>query len=713
MRPMPGVRVTLVSREIHTPYSGMLPGYIAGHYGYDDIHIDLGPLAMAAGARLVADEAMNLDLRTGRVEFERHPALRFDVLSLNCGAAPGFGSVAGAAAAGRAIPVKPIGRFLPRWHALLASLRARSPNAAAVHVVIVGGGAGGVELALAAQRALIAISPLVRVTLVSAGSRLLDGHAAGVQSRFEKLLPARGIEVLTDFEVAAVDADGVTDRLGRQVRGDFLLWVTGVEAPRWLGGTGLALDSNGFVAVDRTLRSTSDARVFAAGDVASMVDQPRPKSGVFAVRQGPGLAENLRRALLGEPLRAFRAQRRVLALITEGGRSATASRGRLCAHGDWVWRWKDSIDRRFMERFANLPAMTNAAPDVPEAFAADVPDQMRCGGCGAKLGADLLTGVLGQLDFERDSRLAIGIGDDAAVFDVSDRQIVLTADSLRTMLDDPYEFGRIATRHALNDVHAMGCAPVTALALVTIPLMGRAQMEEELLHVMRGATDVLRDEGVSLAGGHSSEGLELALGFAIIGDVEAAPLRKQGLALGDALILTRPIGSGVLFAARARGLARTRWIRHAIEKMDTSNAAAARLLREYGARACTDVTGFGLLGHLGEMLRASDIGADVYVASVPLYEGALEMMNAGVASSLQPNNESALRDFTIDGCDADSSDVRLLVDPQTAGGLLAGIPASRAEACVAALHAAGYPDATIIGRVIAAGYRRGVLRGVR
>ncbi len=707
MRPLPGVRITLIAREIHTPYSGMLPGYVAGYYRYDDIHIDLGPLALAAGARLIAQEAVGIDLAAQRVEFEHHPALRFDVLSLNCGAAPGFGSLEPTAAM---IPVKPIGRFLPRWHALLDSLRARSPGEAPARIVIVGGGAGGVELALAVRHALVAISSGARVTLVGAAAQLLEGHSSRVQHRFAALLTAQDIDVVTDFEVTDIDAVAVSDRRGRRVSGDAFLWATGVAAPQWLRGTGLALDPAGFVAVDQTLRSVSNAQVFAAGDVAAMLDQPRAKSGVYAVRQAPVLAENLRRALLGEPLRSFRAQRRVLALISEGRRSATASRGRLTAHGEWVWRWKDWIDRRFMRRFSNLPAMMAVGSEVADAFAADLPQPMRCGGCGAKLGADLLGNVLRQLQPKQDPRLAIGIGDDAALFDVPGGQIVLSADSLRTMLDDPYEFGRIAARHALNDIHAMGCTPVTALALASVPLMGRAQMEQELLHLMCGATEVLREEDVSLAGGHSSEGNELALGFAIVGDVAATAMRKQGLTIGDALVITRPIGSGVLFAAQARGLARTRWIRAAIETMDSSNAPAARILRQHDTGACTDITGFGLVGHLGEMLRASEVAADVNVSAVPLYEGALQMMHAGVASSLQTNNESALRDFVLDGCVADATRIRLLADPQTAGGLLAGLPVARAEACVSALRAAGYREAAIIGQVVAKGAHRGTLR---
>jgi selenide,water dikinase len=705
MRPLPGVRITMVSREAHTPYSGMLPGYIAGHYTYDDVHIDLGPLTLAAGARLIVEEVTRLDLGHAQVEFAQHPPLRFDLVSLNCGAAPGFGSLPVSAAAA-AIPVKPIGRFLPRWQALVTSLQQRAD--APEHIVIVGGGAGGVELTLAVHHALAVIPVGVQLTLVTAGALLLEGHNRRVQARFEKLLHARGIRVVTGFDVAQIDRNGVTDTAGRHIPAEFVLWVTGVAAPPWLRSSGLALE-DGFVVVDRSLRSVSDARVFAAGDVAAMIDQPRAKAGVFAVRQGPVLAENLRRQLLAQPLRRYRAQQRVLALISEGTRSATASRGPWFAYGAAMWRWKDRIDRRFMAMYQQVQPMASPAPRVAAEFAHDVPDPMRCGGCGAKLGADVLARIFKRLDVPAHPRVPVGIGDDAAVFDTAARQVVLTADSLRNMLDDPYEFGRIGARHALNDVHAMGAVPVTALALVTIPLMGAAQMEEELFLVMRGALDVFGEEGVALAGGHSSEGLEMSLGFAVIGDVLAPPLRKDRLTPGDALVLTRPLGSGVLLAATARGVARTRWLRSALGVMDTSNRDAARLLREFGARACTDVTGFGLIGHLSEMLRASMVGAEVNARAVPFYQGALELMEAGVASSLQPNNEQALQDFVIEGSDRRAARVRLLVDPQTAGGLLAGVPADRAEACVATLRRSGYPDANVIGAVLAAGDLRGVI----
>ncbi len=677
----------------------MLPGYIAGHYSYDDAHIDLGPLSLAASARLITRAAVHLDLVNARVELDGHPPLRFDVLSLNCGAAPGFEL---SDVPTSAVPVKPIGAFLPRWDDLLKNLRARPPNALPPRIVIVGGGAGGVELALSVHHALVTLAPSVHISLVTAGDALLDGHNARVRRRLTQLLHARRIEVLTGFRVTRADSHGASDDQGRFVAADLMLWVTAVAAPQWLADSGLTLDEMGFVAVDRTLRSVSDDRVFAAGDVAAMINQPRPKSGVFAVRQGPVLADNLRRRLLGRPLRNYRAQRRVLALISEGTRSATASRGAWSAHGALMWQWKDWIDRRFMERFQRLePMQEPSRPATP--FASELPDAMRCGGCGAKLGADLLARIFDRLAVPVHPRVPVGIGEDAALFNVTGRQVVLTADSLRNMLDDPYEFGRIAARHALNDVFAMGAQPATALALVSVPLMGSAQMEEELYLVMRGALDVFIEEGVALAGGHSSEGLELTVGFVVVGDAPPVPLRKGGLAPGDALILTRPLGSGVLFAGKARGLARTRWLREAIAVMDTSNATAARILREHGARSCTDVTGFGLLGHLAEMLRASGCGAVLRADAVPVYAGVMELLARGVVSSLQPNNERVLQDFSLEGLDTAQPRVRVLMDPQTAGGLLAGVPAQKAAACIDALRRCGYPDAQVVGEIHAAG----------
>lgn len=691
MRPEPGVRLTVIAREVHTPYSGMLPGHVAGRYDRDEMHIDVARLARFAEARLIPSEVTGLDLDSQRVVMRDRPPLRYDVLSLNTGGVPG----AGYAEQDCVTPVKPIGRFLPRWNAVCEELGRRP-----MRLVFVGGGPGSVELALAMRARF---PDTARCTLVTADPELLVEHARKARRRLTALLSARGVEFHTDFFVEAVEEDRVRARDDRALPHDHVFWVTGVEPFAALRDSGLATDSDGFVEVHDTLQSTSHPDVFAAGDTAGMRGSPRPKSGVFAVRQGPTLADNLRRHAVGRPLRRYRAQRRALALIGTADGRAVASRGRWYASGRWVWVWKDWIDRRFMRRFQELPEMEVTPPVLAPGLGADAPDTMRCGGCGAKLGADILERVLRRLPRGRDSDLVQGIGDDAAVVRLDSYTLAMSCDGFRAMVDDPYRFGRIAAHHAMNDLYAMNATPRHALALVTVPLMSDALMEEDLYQVMTGAVRVFHEHGVTLAGGHSAEGAELSVGFAVTGAAPEAPLVKGGLRPGQHLVLTKAIGTGALLAAAMQGRATGRDLVAVLDMMDASSAAAARILAEHGATACTDVTGFGLAGHLSEMTRASEAAARLRLDAVPMVPTAVALMEAGLQSSLQPNNERALDDFVLRSCRPGDARLRMLADPQTAGGLLAGVPAEAASPCVAALRAEGYLDSAVIGEVVAEG----------
>ena len=475
--------------------------------------------------------------------------------------------------------------------------------------------------------------------------------------------------------------------------------VTGVEAPKWLAESGFAVDQNGFIRVDRSLRSASHRNVFAAGDVVDLIDQPRPKSGVFAVREGPVLAENLRRFVLSKRLRQYRAQRRALALIRVGRRSAVASRGVWSMRGRWMGAWKHWIDRRFMRRFKQLPIMTVPEPELAPGLRDDAPAAMRCGGCGAKLGADLLARVLGQLPIQADSDIKQGIGDDAAIVELGSSSIVTSCDSFRAMISDPYRFGRIAAHHAMNDLFAMGAVPRIALAIASVPAMADAMMEDDLLQMMTGAVSVFSSHGVSLVGGHSAEASELSIGFAVTGAAPNEPLLKSGMQVGDHLVLSKPIGTGVLLAGAMQGKTAARDLMTSIEMMDQSNALAAGILRDHGATACTDVTGFGLLGHLGEMMRASDRAVVLDAFAVPVLGGANALMEDGVESSLQQNNEQATKDFVVPEKHVHTPLVRLLADPQTAGGLLASVPRDNSASCNVALAQHGYVRAHVVGMV--------------
>ena len=718
MQPLPGVRLTVICTDTDTPYSGMLPGYIAGHYSFDDVHIDLRRLAEFAGARYVRAEVTGIDRAARTVLCRQRPPVPYDALSINIGSTPRLDTVAGAAA--HVVPVKPIRRFNERWLALLERVR---NHAGTTTLAVVGAGAGGVETMLAMQyrlrNELVALGrdpDELRCHLFSAEAQILPTHNAAVRRAFETTLAARGVVVHRSSEVTQVAAGRLQTRSGATIDADEIVWVTQAGGAAWLRDTGLALDDAGFIRVRDTLQTETDPLVFAAGDCAALIDTPLEKAGVFAVRMGKPLAENLRRSLTRQPLVHYRPQRRWLALISTGDRHAIASRGWLYARGDLIWIWKDWIDRRFMRKFTEL-AMATDAPPATASIPLDEHEQtqaisaiaMRCGGCGAKVGATVLSRALANVHpVERDDVL-IGLHapDDAAVLRVPPgKALVHTVDFFRAFIDDPWVFGRIAANHALGDVFAMGGEAQSATAIATVPPGLERKVEDTVFQMMAGAVSVLNEAGCALVGGHTGEGKELALGFAINGLIDeqlSSVMRKGGMRPGDVLILTKPIGTGTLFAAHAQLKARGRWIDAALASMQVSNRAAVPCLLAHGATACTDLTGFGLLGHLVEMTRPSGVDAELDLDRLPVLEGAAETAAAGVLSSLQPANLRLRRALKNQADALAHPNYPLLFDPQTAGGLLASVPADQADACIAALHALGYPLATRIGRILPQG----------
>ena len=708
MNPIPGVRLTLITRDIHTPYSGMLPGLIAGHYDFDDAHIDLGPLATFANARLYHGEVERIDPDSQQVFVKGRPPVDYDVLSINIGSRPRTDNVPGALE--NALPIKPIDVWLEKWAELQQKLLNTEEY---LNIAVVGGGAGGVEVLLSTQHQLQKVfaendqdPSRLHFELYTAEDDILIGHNKGVRRRFNRVFKERNVSVFTNSPVTQVTKDSLIIN-GETRDVNAVLWTTSAGAPSWPAQSGLATDELGFIQVDEYLRSTSHPNVFAVGDIASM-PSPRPKSGVFDVRQGPVLTENLRRLIGGKALKAYKPQKHFLGLISTGDQHAIASRGAWSFEADWLWKWKDSIDRKFMRMFNELPEM----PEEQVALSG-IADQealkeistlaMRCGGCGAKVGSTVLSRVLNTLDKPSRDDVLIGLDspDDAAVFSVPEgKGMVQSVDYFRSFIDDPYIFGRIAANHALGDLFAMGAQAQSALAIATLPYGRENIIERTLTEVLQGAQKVLHDAGAILAGGHSSEGAEFAFGLTVNGLVDKDQmLRKSGMQPGDALILTKPIGTGTLFAANMRGKAKGRWIDAAIKSMLVSNQAAAEVLYEFGVTACTDVTGFGVLGHLVEMTKASGCDVDLMIDALRLLDGALETVSAGILSSLQPQNLRLRRAITNVEQWNSHSVYPLLFDPQTAGGLLASIPEEKAKSCLESLRAQGYQSAMLVGRV--------------
>ncbi|NND93022.1 MAG: selenide, water dikinase SelD [Granulosicoccus sp.] len=713
MQPLPGVRLTLVSSAVATPYSGMLPGLIAGHYDVDEMHIDLRRLCTWAGIRFVEQTAIALDLATRQVEFEHRPALAFDVLSLDTGSTPDL-SVDGSSE--HVTPVKPVNDFHNRWLQILDRLN--QPHSGPVSVGVVGSGAGGFELVSAIRHRLPV--ELATVHWFLRQDAPLSGRPVRVGTLALAAAKRAGINVITRFDVNRVEAGRLIATDGREFELDEILWCTAATGPPWPEAAGLATDSRGFVASNAYLQSISHDFVFAVGDIGTQLETPSAKAGVFAVRQAPYLYENIRRYLLGEPLKRYRPQADFLSLMATGGKRAIASRGPLVIEADWVWRWKDRIDQNFMRKFRDLPSMRlNASVQrLPDALRSRFLDgvsgsespvgNMRCRGCGAKVGAPVLERVLASLDSPGlvEASLLYAPAGDTAVLEMQSTMLAQSVDHIDAIIDDPYLLGKIAALHALSDVVTVDADVHSAQVMATVPGGSDATVERELRQLMTGLLEVLAEERCTLAGGHSVQGDELSIGIvvnAVLNQRSEAGAegskRLKGVTAGDVLIVTKPLGIGTLFAGLAQHDARGEAVNAALAVMLTSNRRAAQLLRSSGARFMTDVTGFGLLGHLQRLADGLQTGARVRVDHVPLLSGALHLARQGVRSSLWPQNRQVLTDIDI-AASVSAEQLALLCDPQTGGGLLAIVPEPARQGCLDSLHLAGYADASVIGEIV-------------
>lgn len=698
----PGVRLTLITNLVDTPYSGMLPCHISGLYDFDQSHIDLRPLTRFANCRLIMDEVVEIDADRRTIHCRQHPPMKYDVLSVDIGSTPGTVSVPGANE--YAIPAKPVPDLLRAWHRYLETLEGKQ----SATIGIVGGGVGGVELALNMQVRLQQTVDQTNIHVFHRGARLATGRNRRTQRQLARIFRDRNIHTHLSESVCAVepapnDKAAVYCESGLKVVCDRVFWVTNASAAPWLTRTGLSTDHKGFLLVKDTLQTQSHTNVFAVGDVATMANHPRPKAGVFAVRQGPPLYENLRRYLSKQPLKPFKPQQKYLNIIDLGDGSAIASRGCWSAESVWFRRWKHRIDGKFMALFDQFPAMAagQAAPAEQT--------QPHCAGCGSKVGSSVLKRALSRAraDFPAMKTWAnpIKVGldppDDAAVVAIpAGKLAVQTVDQFRAIVDDPYIFAQICVNHCLSDLFAMGATPQTVLALATLPYGTDRVQAETLYQLMAGTYRALAPSQTWLVGGHTTEGPDLSLGFACNGWVAADDLfTKQNLRPGLSLILTKPLGTGVLFAADMQRAAKGRWIEAAVASMVQSNQIAARCFRDHGAVACTDITGFGLLGHLSEMLP-SGLAVELDLDQLPVLPGVHPCLESGYVSSLHQRNQQIER--RIHRPQPRQENYPLLFDPQTSGGLLAAVPRAQVSACLDKLQHQGYVHSRHIGEVIPA-----------
>ncbi len=708
MHPFEGVRLTLVTDVLMAPYSGMLPGYVEGHHSLEDMHINLLKLARFAGARLIKRTVLDIDFQKQNIILCGGLKLHYDVLSLNNGAVPALESIKGSALNG--ISVKPISHFIEKM-----------PDTSELRgdFGVIGGGAAGCELAISLNYRYQLGKNNIGIHLFSRSERVLPKAPKKASLRMESALRRHNITIHHRANVREITSDTVILETGDKIPVAHVFVVTTARPASWISNLKLSHCENGYLSVRPTLQTIEYDNVFAAGDVATMVGEPREKAGLFAVRAGPYLAFNLRSYIEQTPLKSFSPQIRYLALIGLGGKNALALRGNFVAQGSFWWHLKNWIDRRFMQKFNNLPDMATPPTAIP-AYAKKLTDEpakdvFECAGCGAKAGANILKDAIAEacnLAREKgiDERFLppAGIASDYSIIPLGKHntkptQLSQSVDFISQHISDSYLFGRIAVLHALSDVFVAGDKPFAAQALVTLERARPEMQKSDLALMLSGALEELAAHHTQLIGGHTTIGSEAMLGFAVTGlskRVKPCPsLPKTEEVL---LVLTKPIGIGIILAAEMRGICSSDSYDAALAAMLESNARAADIIISSAPSALmTDVTGFGLARHgLNLAQRAEATGIELWLDSLPLLAGAKELASSGMRSSLFSHNRQdiAVKGGAMLGTEY-SSVMELLFDPQTSGGILAALQQSKAYEICSKLHKAGYIEAEIIGRL--------------
>lgn len=686
MDPIPDTGLTCISDNTIASYSGMLPAVLAGQNSVPDMQIDLVKLCESVGARLIVDDVTGIDFDKQLVSLADRPAVPFDVLSLGIGSVP---TVTGVRMEDdrTVLKIKPMQTFLDRLEVAVNNAAAKCKGRA-LKIAIAGSGVAGIEIAFCLPGFLAKHVSEYSIRVVSRSSEILQGVIPSFRKQAMDGLAERNVEVSTGKTIIRVNQEGLHLNDGNLVEADLIIWATGASPPALLDKLNLPMDGRGFLATDATLRSTSGKPVFVVGDTGTILAEKLPKAGVYAVRQGPILWQNIRNLLADEPLVKYKPQTSFMKLLNTGDGNAIGEYNGFSFGGPWAMKLKNRIDTRFMKMYQVAGMESTAA-------------QIQCKGCGCKLGSDVLESVIDSVTANEAAAGKLPSLDDAALIETkSGATVVASTDFFTTPFKDAYLSGRVAALHSASDLVAMGASITAVLANVVLPEGDSKAQRQEFADVMAGARREFQAMGGAIVGGHTIVGPRFEIGFTVIGDPPSAAnkhqlLCKGNLQSGDILYVTKPLGIGVLLVAHMQSKCAAADYSNLITTMLQHQDHVVQKAMDCGIVAATDVTGFGLMGHLIEMLKASHKTASLQLENIPLLPGAAVAFTDGLESTLAPGNRYVEPLVAVDDAKRSYPEYKALFDPQTCGGLLLAVPASQVSAFEAAFADAEFSPARI------------------
>ena len=669
-RPINGNRITLITNEIDTPYSGMIPGYIEGIYSWRDSHIDLYRLCLKLNVRFIHAEVERVSAYEKEIYFKDRPKIKFDVLSINTGIQSNNREIKGAAK--YCLPVKPISKLTNNFLNKITNFKS---------IAFIGGGAGSVELALAIKKRFLNINQDIKITIIT-GKR-------GLLSTFPQKTKLTSLKTLEKFKIDIIEYKRVLEVKPKQIilsdksmlKIDKAILSTNSMTPKWLAKSDILLTKDNYILVNKSFQ-TNYKYVFASGDVIDFNNQNLKKAGVFAVRSGKPLAINIRKFILGKKLVEYKFNKNYLALIGTSKRSAIATKYNLTFNSRFFFYLKKYIDQNFIKKFSDFKirkkfTLEALKTDVLNIFVkhkekiTDKNDIMQCKGCAAKVPLNALKQALPK-DIVSTSEDAVSVPGHPELYQ--------TVDMISSIITDPFLLGKIAANHSISDMVSVNSKITSAMMILQLPLSKTEINSRDLEQVLLGANEIFKTIDCPLIGGHTMIGKDKdpIIGFSILGQKQKKikiMKNRRKIKTKDLLILTEKIGSGLIFAGINNYLIDSYFQTDVIKQMIKGNLNFGKISNHLNILSMTDITGFGLANHLLNLIKRdnSKTGLTIYPNKIPLFEGVNECLNKDIKSSLFKSNYDIAQKDIIYKRDKSKLD-NILYDPQTVGGIAFIIP---------------------------------------
>jgi len=669
-KPLNGNRITLITNEIDTPYSGMIPGYIEGIYSWRDSHIDLYRLCLKLNVRFIHAEVERVSAHEKEIYFKDRPKIKFDVLSINTGIQSNNREIKGAAK--YCLPVKPISKLTNNFLNKITNFKS---------IAFIGGGAGSVELALAIKKRFLNINQDIKITIIT-GKR-------GLLSTFPQKTKLTSLKTLEKFKIDIIEYKRVLEVKPKQIilsdksmlKIDKAILSTNSMTPKWLAKSDILLTKDNYILVNKSFQ-TNYKYVFASGDVIDFNNQNLKKAGVFAVRSGKPLAINIKQFILGKKLVEYKFNKNYLALIGTSKRSAIATKYNLTFNSRFFFYLKKYIDQNFIKKFSDFKirkkfTLEALKTDVLNIFVkhkekiTDKNDIMQCKGCAAKVPLNALKQALPK-DIVSTSEDAVSVPGHPELYQ--------TVDMISSIITDPFLLGKIAANHSISDMVSVNSKITSAMMILQLPLSKTEINSRDLEQVLLGANEIFKTIDCPLIGGHTMIGKDKdpIIGFSILGQKQKKikiVKNRRKIKTKDLLILTEKIGSGLIFAGINNYLIDSYFQIDVIKQMIKGNLNFGKISNQLNILSMTDITGFGLANHLLNLIKRdnSKTGLTIYPNKIPLFQGVNKCLNKDIKSSLFKSNYDIAQKDIIYKRDKSKLD-NILYDPQTVGGIAFIIP---------------------------------------